>query len=185
MSTPQAASVAAPPQAASVAAPPQWFVDALASVPTTADVEVQGTTIRTRSWGDEDAPGVLLVHGGAAHSGWWDHVAPFLARRYRVTALDLSGHGDSGRRDEYGLDVWAAEVTAVAHHSNFLRPPVVIGHSMGGWVAMAAATEDARVAGVAVVDTPLKSLSPEEVAARDKRAFGPLKIYPTRADGVA
>lgn len=172
-------------EATSVASPPQWFVNALASAPTTTDIEVEGTSIHTRSWGDQDTPGVLLVHGGAAHSGWWDHVAPFLARRYQVTAIDLSGHGDSGRRDEYNLDVWAAEVTAVARHSNFLRPPVVIGHSLGGWVAMAAATDNAHVAGVAVIDTPLKSLSPEEMAAHDKRAFGPLKIYPTRSDGVA
>ncbi|AYJ47871.1 alpha/beta fold hydrolase [Rhodococcus sp. P1Y] len=159
--------------------PPRWFTDAIAVEPSLTDVEVLGASIRVKAWGDEDAPGIVLVHGGAAHSGWWDHIAPLLARHYRVVALDLSGHGDSSVRDGYGLDVWMAEVLATVDHANFLHPPILIGHSMGGWVAMASATDDSRVAGVAVIDTPLKSLSPEQVAASEKRAFGPLKVYPS------
>lgn len=138
-----------------------------------------------KTWGEEGLPGVVLVHGGAAHAGWWDHIAPFLARRHRVVAFDLTGHGDSSSRDEYGFDVWSEEVLAVVEASNFVRPPVLIGHSMGGWVCMAAATDETRIAGVAVVDTPLKTLSPEERAARDKRAFGPLRVYSTLEDGLS
>ncbi|WP_072804789.1 alpha/beta fold hydrolase [Rhodococcoides yunnanense] len=158
---------------------PQWYSDAIASKPVESSIEVLGTSVHLKSWGEPDRPGVVLVHGGAAHSGWWDHIAPFLARRHRVVALDLSGHGDSGRREVYNFDVWSTEVLAVVEHSNFERPPVLIGHSMGGWVCMASATDDARVSGVAAIDTPLLSLSPEEIEARDRRAFGPLKVYPT------
>ena len=51
----------------------------------------------------------MLVHGGAAHSRWWDHIAPMLTEGWRVVAVDLSGHGDSDRRDHYSLDTWARE----------------------------------------------------------------------------
>nr|WP_296780516.1 alpha/beta hydrolase [Rhodococcus sp. (in: high G+C Gram-positive bacteria)] len=164
---------------------PQWFSDALSAVPAERDIEVLGASIHIKSWGDPGLPGIVLVHGGGAHAGWWDHVAPFLARRHYVVAFDLSGHGDSGAREHYGFEFWSAEVLAVVEASTFVRPPVVIGHSMGGWVSMAAATDDASVAGVAVIDSPLRSMSPEQEAARDKRAFGPLKVYPTLDDAIA
>ncbi|EUA54163.1 alpha/beta hydrolase family protein [Mycobacterium intracellulare 1956] len=57
---------------------------------------------------------MVLIHGGGAHSGWWDHIAPFISRTHRVIALDLSGHGDSGSRANYDLRIWASEVMAAA-----------------------------------------------------------------------
>ena len=44
-------------------------------------------------------PGLLLVHGNAAHAYWWSFIAPLLARDYNVAAMDLSGMGDSGWRE--------------------------------------------------------------------------------------
>jgi alpha-beta hydrolase superfamily lysophospholipase len=58
---------------------PGWFRRALAQPPEHWDVDVEGTRIHYRAWGDSGAPGLVLVHGGAAHSGWWDHVAPLLS----------------------------------------------------------------------------------------------------------
>jgi len=84
--------------------PPRWFRAALAVAPEHRETMVAGTPVHLRCWGTEDRPGLVFVHGGAAHSGWWDHVAPFFARSHRVVALDLSGHGDSGRRPVYGMD---------------------------------------------------------------------------------
>ena len=57
-----------------------------------------------------------------------------------VAALDLSGHGDSGRRETYSLDLWAAEVLGVAEDAGIAGPPTVIGHSMGGFVTLRAAS---------------------------------------------
>jgi pimeloyl-ACP methyl ester carboxylesterase len=108
------------------------------------------------------------VHGGAAHSGWWDHVAPLLGT-HRVVALDLSGHGDSGRREGYGTRQWAREVLAVAAAEGLSRP-VVLGHSMGGWVALTVGVEHGDdVAGVAVIDSPLDRQPPEEQKVREQR----------------
>jgi pimeloyl-ACP methyl ester carboxylesterase len=67
-----------------------------------------------RAWGDAKLPTLVLVHSGGAHSGWWDHIAPFFSSTHRVIAPDLSGHGDSDFRAEYDLDTWAREVLAVA-----------------------------------------------------------------------
>src|ERR1700721_2676799 len=74
--------------------PPSWFTAAIDQTPDHCDVEVDGCRIHLRVWGDEEQPPVVLVHGGGAHSGWWDHIAPFFSRTHRVIAHDLSGHGD-------------------------------------------------------------------------------------------
>ena len=97
---------------------------------------------------------MVLVHGAAAHAGWWARVAPRLADR-RVVLLDLSGHGESGHREDYDGSEWAAEVAAVIDLTSS-GPAVVVGHSMGGLVALAtAARTPERVSSIVLVDTRL------------------------------
>jgi pimeloyl-ACP methyl ester carboxylesterase len=165
--------------------PPEWFARALAAPVETISVDVYRASIRARVWG-APGPGVVLVHGGAAHSRWWDHIAPMLADHYRVVALDLSGHGDSGRRAVYELRFWADEVMAVSQAAGIEGPPVVIGHSMGGWVALTAgALHGDDIVGVITVDSPISRRTPEEEAAVRRRSFGPLRPYQSRADAIA
>lgn len=118
---------------------PAWFREALAVSSRDVPVRVDGVDIAVRRWG---APGpgrpVLLIHGGTANLHWWDHIAPALVEGNEVVALDLSGHGDSGWRSAYTTRRWADEVVAVAGTLTG-APPVVIGHSMGGVVAVEAA----------------------------------------------
>ncbi|WP_336026928.1 alpha/beta fold hydrolase [Geodermatophilus sp. FMUSA9-8] len=162
-------------------AAPAWFAAALAQAPERREVEVDGTPVRYRVWGEAGRPGLVLVHGGAAHSGWWDHVAPQL-HSHRVVALDLSGHGDSGRRAAYDMGTWAREVVAVADAERLSRP-VVLGHSMGGWVSLVVGVEHPdAVAGVAVIDSPLVRRPPEEEQLRDRRR--PHRTYPTVEEAV-
>ena len=174
--------------AESVADAPEWFTKALATAPQERRVDVDGTAISYLAWGDPGPRGLVLVHGGGAHAHWWDHIAPLLALDRRVLALDLSGHGDSGRRDSYTLDAWATEVLAVAADAGLTEPPTVIGHSMGGLVTLRLASLfGARLAGAVVIDSPVRNrdLTPEEMAARERRAFGPLRVYPSREDAIA
>jgi pimeloyl-ACP methyl ester carboxylesterase len=174
--------------AESVADPPEWFTKALAAAPQERRVDVDGTAISYLAWGDPGPRGLVLVHGGGAHAHWWDHIAPLLALDRRVLALDLSGHGDSGRRDSYTLDAWATEVLAVAADAGLTEPPTVIGHSMGGLVTLRLASLfGARLGGAVVIDSPVRNrdLTPEEMAARERRAFGPLRVYPSREDAIA
>jgi pimeloyl-ACP methyl ester carboxylesterase len=165
---------------------PPWFRAALEASAETGSVAVDGATINYRAFGEQADSGIVLVHGGAAHARWWDHIAPLLARGRRVVALDLSGHGDSGRRDVYNLDFWAHEVLAVASAAGIAGPPIVIGHSMGGFVALrVAGLYGTQIEGVVVIDSPVRDITPEERAARDQRAFGPLRIYPSREAAIA
>lgn len=164
------------------AAAPGWFVQAVTSAPEHRDVEVDGVPVHYRAWGDPALPGLVLIHGGAAHSGWWDHIAPQLSS-HRVVALDLSGHGDSGRRDAYDMKMWAHEVVAVAAAERLDRP-VVLGHSLGGWVALTTGVEHPDlVSAVAVIDSPIDRQPPEDERLRDRRR--PHRPYPTAEEAVA
>src|SRR5271168_4120234 len=121
-------------------APPAWFTAALASSAVPRITTVAGASVAYRTWGEPGGRGIVLVHGGAAHSRWWDHIGPLLVEGRRlIAAIDLSGHGDSDRRDSYTFDQWADEVLAVAAAAGITAPPVIVGHSMGGLVALRAA----------------------------------------------
>ncbi len=166
--------------------PPAWYSAALAAPVAVGAVMVDGAEISYRAWGDENPSGLVLVHGGAAHARWWDHIGPLLSLDRRVVALDLSGHGDSGRRERYSLDGWAQEVMAVAAAADITDPPIIAGHSMGGFVALrAAGLFGAALEGIAVIDSPVRDITPEQQAAREERAFGPLRVYPTREAAIA
>src|SRR5262245_39534146 len=144
---------------------PGWFKRALAEP--FRDEQVEGATIHYLAWGPRDRPGLVFVHGGGAHAHWWTHVAAPFAGSLRVLALDLSGHGDSDHRAEYSLTRWTAEVMAVADAGGLAGPPVVVGHSMGGFVTVAtAALHSDRLAGAIVCDSPITAEDPEVSAAR-------------------
>jgi pimeloyl-ACP methyl ester carboxylesterase len=163
------------------AAPPAWFTTALAVPVTQQTTTVAGAPVAYRAWGEPGGRGIVLVHGGGAHSRWWDHIGPLLASDRRVVAIDLSGHGDSGRRPSYSLDGWAREVLAVAGDAGIATPPTVIGHSMGGLVTLrAAALFGSGIEGAVVIDAPFREKAPEENAARERRAFGEPRVYPSR-----
>ncbi|WP_319435579.1 alpha/beta hydrolase [Mycobacterium sp. RTGN5] len=149
--------------------PPEWFVTALAQKPEHSDISVDGCQIHLRTWGSRDLPPLLLVHGGAAHSGWWDHIAPFFSTTHRVIAPDLSGHGDSGTRTEYRPRIWAREVLAAAEAEGPSGRPTIVGHSMGGSVASAAAGRyGEQIDSIVVIDSPLRDEAPEEARLRDR-----------------
>jgi pimeloyl-ACP methyl ester carboxylesterase len=161
------------------AGPPEWFLTAVRTPFDEATVRVAGTAVHFLSWGPPLRPGIVLVHGGAAHAHWWSFIAPLLAGQWRVVAVDLSGHGESGRRDRYSQEVWAEEVMAIADAAGFPGPPVVVGHSLGGLVTIqTAATFGDRLAGAVIVDSPVRRPDPESEAGARGRAFRNPGVYP-------
>jgi pimeloyl-ACP methyl ester carboxylesterase len=83
----------------------------------------------------EGAP-VVLVHGWTGAAANWVELAPLLARRHRVLVPDLPGHGGSTPLPAVpGFDPFADRVRLVMEREGML-PGVVVGHSLGGLVAM-------------------------------------------------
>jgi pimeloyl-ACP methyl ester carboxylesterase len=163
---------------------PAWFTTALDQKPQHSTTEVDGCPINLRVWGDAANPPLVLVHGGGAHSGWWDHIAPFFAGTHRVIAPDLSGHGDSGTRTSYAVATWAREVLAAADAAGSSARPTIVGHSMGGWVTSAAAmVHGSQIDSILIIDSPLRDRAPEESRLRNRRRDSP--GYPTQQEIVA
>ncbi len=158
---------------------PAWFDHAISMTPRSGRVTVEGAEIAYHAWGDPAAPPMVLVHGGAAHARWWSAIAPFLAEHHRVVALDLSGHGDSDHREVYRPSLWAEEVLAVARTATSGAPPVVVGHSMGGFVTVVtAAQHGSKLDGAIVLDAPIHRPDPESREGRGGRMFRAPKTYP-------
>jgi pimeloyl-ACP methyl ester carboxylesterase len=118
-------------------------------------IEANGLRLRIQEWGRAGGRPVLLLHSLAAHSHWWDWVAPSLGEDARVVALDLRGHGGSDWVEPaaYRAPDYAADVVAVLDRLG-AGTPLVVGHSLGGYVgATLAALHPERVGGLVIVDT--------------------------------
>ena len=164
---------------------PDWYREALAVPREDATVEVAGCPIHYLSWGERGRRGLVFVHGGGAHAHWWTHVAARFAARFRVVAIDLSGHGDSGRRQRYSLEGWTDEVMAVVTHAEMGGAPVIVGHSMGGFVTIAtAALHSDALSGVVVCDSPVSRPDPEVDAHRMGAAFGKPRHYASEKEAL-
>ncbi len=165
---------------------PRWFREAIETPYQTGSVVVDACPIHYLRWGQAGKAGLVLVHGGAAHAHWWSFIAPQLARDHQVVALDLSGHGESGRRTAYPRETWAKEVMAVAADAGFTQPPVLVGHSMGGFVCISAASlYGDQLAGAVILDSPVRRPDPEAEEGARGRAFRNPKTYATAGAALA
>lgn len=97
---------------------------------------------------------IVFVHGWCCHQEFWSEQVDVFARDHRVIALDLGGHGLSGtERDVWSFEVLARDVLAVLDELAVERA-VLVGHSMGGPVALETARlAPERVVGIVGVDT--------------------------------
>ncbi len=99
-------------------------------------------------------PALLFIHGaGADHTLWGEQIST-LSKEFTVVALDLSGHGQSPARN-YGISLYAQEARAVC--AALRVPTVLVGHSMGGAVAMTIALDPPKnLTGLVLVGTGAK-----------------------------
>src|SRR3954451_749437 len=103
--------------------------------PEQREITLHGHRVAYRQAG-ESGPVLLLIHGITGNAKQWDDVMPLLAQRYQVIAPDLLGHGESAKpRGDYSLGAYAAGIrdllVALGH-----RRATVVGHSLGGGIAM-------------------------------------------------
>lgn len=173
---------------------PAWFRKALQTQAIAREVMVNGAPISYRQWGSADKPGLLLVHGMAAHANWYDFIAPEFAAAFNVAAMSFSGMGGSGHRDIYTTAQFSADQIAVMRDSGMFdhaEKPIIIGHSYGGLVSLATAGQiGAQLRGVVTMDTPIfppevdlearrpKISSKEVIFADEKTAIGRFRLVP-------
>ena len=130
-------------------------------------------------------PALVLVHGWSCDRSYWRGQMEPLSRRFRVVAVDLAGHGESGLgREAWTIEAFGADVAAVVEKLG-LRRVILVGHSMGGDViAEAARRLPGRVAGLIWVDTYRQLRTPrtaEQVAA----FMAPLRAdFPTNTSAL-
>jgi pimeloyl-ACP methyl ester carboxylesterase len=96
---------------------------------------------------------IVLVHGWSCDRSYFQHQLDSFSDRYTVVTLDLAGHGESTLgRENYTIALFGADVAAVVRKLD-LRRVVLVGHSMGGDVVVAAARLlKGRVVGLIWVD---------------------------------
>ncbi len=88
-------------------------------------------------WGNPGAPPLLLIHGGRDHCRSWDWVARALRHEWHVIAPDLRGHGDSQWSPDgnYSMAAYVYDLAQIIHRQE-LAPLSIIGHSLGGNIAL-------------------------------------------------
>ncbi len=149
------------------------------------------------AWGADDAPPLVLMHGGRDHARNWDRIAEAFQDDYHVLACDLRGHGDSdwATGSIYGLAEHVLDLVALIEVAG--SPVRTISHSFGGEITLLAAglfpEQFDRIvsiegAGARLEDNP-RPLNPRRFRrwATNLRSWEqePPHVYPTLADAVA
>jgi pimeloyl-ACP methyl ester carboxylesterase len=135
--------------------------------------------MHTLDWGGSGPP-LLLLHGLSSNARIWDFVAPILTQHFRVIAADQRGHGLTDvPRDAYSFAEVTGDITALLDHLA-IDPPIVVGHSWGGGVAVQfAADSPARTRGIVLVDGGVM-----DVAARLTWEQAEKEMRPPELDGI-
>ena len=99
-------------------------------------------------------PTIVFVHCWTCNHTFWDAQVDYFSQNHRVIWLDLAGHGESGsNRQRYTMQAFGQDVAAVVRQVG-ARNVILVGHSMGGPVAVEAAKQlGDRVIGIVGVDT--------------------------------
>jgi pimeloyl-ACP methyl ester carboxylesterase len=99
------------------------------------------------------SPALIFVHGWSCDRTYWKNQVKTFSQKYEVITLDLAGHGDSGiERDDWTIESFGSDVSNVVKKLG-LNEVILIGHSMGGDVIVAAAQSlTDRVKGLIWID---------------------------------
>jgi pimeloyl-ACP methyl ester carboxylesterase len=145
-SPPASSSADTPPNSTAAPAP---YVEGAPLLVNSAD----GVHIEYRIYGHGE-PAVVLIHGWACNENYWNAQTPALtAAHYTVVLVDLAGHGASGKnRTDWSMGNYGEDVASVVRQLP-QRQVVLVGHSMGGLVALEATRRIGdRVIGIIAVD---------------------------------
>lgn len=103
--------------------------------------------------GGEGSP-IVFIHGLSSYLGFWEYQLEHFAKDHRVLALDLPGYGASDRPDAPYSPPWYADVVAEWMAGVGVDSATVVGHSMGGQIAMELALRHPERADRLVLSAP-------------------------------
>ncbi len=134
-----------------------WFEEAIANKPERSFFEADGARIELLTWGKVGNPGLLFLHGNAAHADWWSFIAPQFAETHRCAAISWSGMGKSDWRESYeipGFALEAVKAIEVAELAASGLRPAIVAHSFGGFPTLRIAShEPDAISGAILVDS--------------------------------
>jgi pimeloyl-ACP methyl ester carboxylesterase len=142
---------------------------------------LRGVHLAAIRHGDAGRPAVVLLHGAAANAHWWDHLAPALAERFHVVALDFRGHGDSDFPEELLAGAFRDDLEALLEH---LGAPeaALVGHSLGAHVALGHAASGAPTRALVLIDPSRGATATRRRATRLALSLRP--TYPSRSEAL-
>ena len=111
---------------------------------------------------------IVLLHGFLENATMWNEIVPELLKRNRVICIDLLGHGKTECMGYvHTMDSMSEAVAAVLKHLK-IRRPILIGHSMGGYVALAFAEKHPqKVKGLCLMNSTTAKDNKERVLLRN------------------
>lgn len=141
--------------------------------------ESDGSHIEYRVYGHGE-PAIVLIHGWATDANYWNAQLGPLKARYSVVVPDLAGHGASSRnRTDWSMGNYGEDVASVVRRIPN-QQVILVGHSMGGVVALEATRRIGdRVIGIIAVDA-LRSIGLPPISQREID----IRLAPFRADFV-
>ncbi len=101
-----------------------------------------GLEIATSSWGSENDPLVVLMHGGGQTRHAWGVTGEKLGTSgFHVLSMDLRGHGDSDWHSDgdYSIESYKSDLVSILNQLD--KPASLVGASLGGMVAMSLASD--------------------------------------------
>jgi pimeloyl-ACP methyl ester carboxylesterase len=125
------------------------------TVPGGRILDLPGGEMQIVDSGPRQADPIVLIHCFTCAIDWWDGMRPRLEANHRVVAVDLLGHGGSEKPGSGYTPANQANLVAEALERLGVRDAEVVGHSLGGAVAVALAQQDPQlVERVVIVDMP-------------------------------
>ena len=112
---------------------------------------------------------IVLLHGFLENSTMWDAIKPELLKRNRVVCIDLLGHGKTECFGYVHSMELMADVVAEVLHFLKIRRSIFVGHSMGGYVALAfAELSPDNVKGLCLLNSTTRADSSERIQLRNR-----------------